>query len=143
MNTAISHLSWSNVSVEYLGRLSWPQYKRTTRLSHHAGVHIAKARDAGAITKTGVRRQLPFKAVSPDIPAPYDATLRGARRHPEDREDLMRKSLVAWSIACSMLAAGTVARAEMAAPAGPTLYGETINIEQAKKIAAAAAAEAK
>jgi glc operon protein GlcG len=58
----------------------------------------------------------------------------------------MRKSLVAWSIACTMLAAGTVARAEMAAPAAPvapTPYGETINIEQAKKIAAAAAAEAK
>ena len=55
----------------------------------------------------------------------------------------MRKSLVAWSIACTMLAAGTVARAEMAAPAGPTPYGETINSEQAKKIAAAAAAEAK
>ena len=55
----------------------------------------------------------------------------------------MRKSLVAWSIACTMLAAGTVARAEMAAPVAPTPYGETINIEQAKKIAAAAAAEAK
>ncbi len=52
----------------------------------------------------------------------------------------MRKSLVAWSIACTMLAAGTVARAEMAAPAasGPPPYGETINIEQAKKIAAVA-----
>jgi glc operon protein GlcG len=55
----------------------------------------------------------------------------------------MRKSLVAWAVACTVLAAGTVARAEMAAPVAPTPYGETINIEQAKKIAAAAAAEAK
>ena len=49
----------------------------------------------------------------------------------------MRKSLVAWSIACAMLATGTVARAEMAAPApapsAPPAYGETINLEQAKK----------
>ena len=56
----------------------------------------------------------------------------------------MRRSLVAWSLACAVLTAGTAARAEMAAPAaGPPPYGETINIEQAKKIAAAAAAEAK
>jgi len=59
----------------------------------------------------------------------------------------MRKSLVAWSIACAMLATGTVARAEMAAPApapsAPPAYGETINLEQAKKLAAAAFAEAK
>jgi len=107
-----------------------------------AQVHIAKARDAYAITKTGVRRLILFKVFSPDIPAPYDATVSGACRHPIDREDLMRKSLVAWSFACAILAGGT-AQAEMAAPSGPPPYGETINIEQAKKLAAAAAAEAK
>jgi glc operon protein GlcG len=108
-----------------------------------AGVHIAKRRDALAITKPGVRRQLLFKAFSPAIPAPYDATVSGAHRHPIDREDLMRKSLVAWSFACVVLAAGTAAQAEMATTPGPTPYGETINIEQAKKLATAAAAEAK
>jgi hypothetical protein len=55
----------------------------------------------------------------------------------------MRKSLVAWSLACAVLAGGTVAQAEMAAPSGPPPYGETINLEQAKKLAAAAAAEAR
>src|SRR5437660_12340385 len=80
--------------------------------------------------------------MSPRLPPPYDASVRGARRHPTDREDLMRKSLVAWSIACAVLAGGTAARAEMAAPSGPPPYGETVNIEQAKKMAAAAAAEA-
>jgi hypothetical protein len=34
------------------------QYKRTARVSHDARVHIPKARDASAITKTGMRRQL-------------------------------------------------------------------------------------
>ena len=55
----------------------------------------------------------------------------------------MRSSIVAWSFACAMLAGGTAAQAEMAAPPGPPPYGETINIEQAKKLATAAAAEAK
>ena len=59
----------------------------------------------------------------------------------------MRKSLVAWSFACAVLAGGTAAQAEMAtpapAPSAPPPYGETVNLEQAKKLAAAAFAEAK
>jgi hypothetical protein len=52
------------------------QYKRTIDLWHRPGVHIAKRRDAHAITKTGVRRQPLLKVFSPGIPASYDATVR-------------------------------------------------------------------
>jgi glc operon protein GlcG len=63
----------------------------------------------------------------------------------------MRKSVVAWSFACAVLAGGTAAQAEMAAPAPAPVpdqmpfdipYGESINLAKAEKAIAAAIAEA-
>jgi glc operon protein GlcG len=63
----------------------------------------------------------------------------------------MRKSIVAWSFACAVLAGGTAAQAEMAAPAPAPVpdtmpfdvpYGEPINLAKAEKAIAAVIAEA-
>jgi uncharacterized protein GlcG (DUF336 family) len=72
--------------------------------------------------------------------SPY-AVLKAAGNLNEWEDQLMRSFAVTLAAACTALAVGTSAFAQQ--PPAPPPYGEAINIEQAKKAAAGAVAEAK